>query len=86
MEIDTWDSHFIQVKLRRALGGRDEAVHGDTEVEDPIQNDWNGSAKIALISIERSSTAWQVIASTTGDPDAAVLCENPRACGALTVR
>jgi hypothetical protein len=71
IEVATWDSYFIHVKLHRALGGRDEAAHGDTGVEDPIQNDWNGSAKIALISIERSIVAWQVIASATGDPDAA---------------
>jgi hypothetical protein len=31
--------------------------------EDPVQSDWNGSAKVALISVERSETAWQTIAA-----------------------
>jgi hypothetical protein len=41
--------------------------------EDPVQNDWNGSAKVALISIDRSETAWRVIAGAMGDRSADVL-------------
>jgi hypothetical protein len=63
-------SVFIGGKLARALHGRDsDADAGD----DPIQNDWTGSAKIALIAIERSQSAWQTIAETTGDGGAAAL-------------
>jgi len=35
--------------------GTDDAPMDD----DPVQNDWNGSAKVALISIERSASAWE---------------------------
>lgn len=47
---------FISAKLLRAL---------DTESidETPVDSDENGSAKVALISISRSITAWSVIRS-----------------------
>ena len=63
-------SVFIGGKLARALHGRDSDA--DTR-DDPIQNDWTGSAKIALIAIERSQSAWQTIAEATGDGGAAAL-------------
>lgn len=73
IEIVSWDAHFIHVKLQRALSGRDRFAHDEDFDDDPIQNDWNGSAKIALISIERSSAAWATIAAATTDPAAARL-------------
>ncbi len=76
--VDTmgWDSHLIPVKLRRALRGRDAARTGEGSSDDrPVQNDWNGSAKVALISIERSLAACRRIASATGDEDAAHLAD-----------
>jgi hypothetical protein len=69
MAIVSWDSTFIGGKLARALHGRESSDQDD----DPIQNDWNGSAKIALISLERSESAWQTIAQATGDAAAAEL-------------
>ena len=76
LEVAAWDSSFIHVKLHRALRGRDEAQRGENFGDDhPIQNDWNGSAKVALISIERSLKAWNVIADVTGDPDARHVAE-----------
>ena len=45
--------------------GHDRA-QGEECDDDPIRNDRNGSAKIALISIERSESAWQTIAEATG--------------------
>jgi hypothetical protein len=66
----SWNSTFIGGKLARGQHGREL---GDDPHDDPIQNDWNGSAKIALISIERSESAWLTIAQATGDPAAAEL-------------
>ena len=63
-------SVFIGGKLARALHGRESGADSD---DDPIQNDWNGSAKIALIAIERSQSAWRTIAEATGDVGAAAL-------------
>ena len=70
LAIVLWDSTFIGGKLTRAVHGREL---GNDRGDDPIQNDWNGSAKIALISIERSESAWQIIAQATGDVVAADL-------------
>jgi hypothetical protein len=65
------DGFFIHVKLHRALDGRDRTQHGEEWDENPVQNDWNGSAKVALISIVRAIDAWNTIARFTHDPDAA---------------
>lgn len=80
IDIVSWDVYFIGVKLHRALAGRDrlDDDNGDDEDDfddDPIQNDWNGSAKVALISIERSAAAWRTIAEATGDAKGAHLAE-----------
>jgi hypothetical protein len=76
LEIVEWDSHFIGAKLHRALHGRDRHQTGEDWDDDPIQNDWNGSAKIALISIDRSESAWQTIAQATGNIVAADLASS----------
>lgn len=49
-----WYQLQIDVKIRRALSGDlDDLVE-----EDPVQSDASGSAKVALISIDRSIAAW----------------------------
>ena len=70
LQIASWDCFFIPVKLHRALHGRDSFERGESPDEDPIQNDWNGTAKVALISIVRSIKAWDTLADATRDPDA----------------
>jgi hypothetical protein len=63
LDIVGHDSVFIGAKIHRAVDGRDRFEHDEEPFEDdPVQNDWNGSAKVALISVERSETAWQTIA------------------------
>ena len=63
-----WDSFFIRVPVRRALRGLDRAQSAEEMFrDDPIQNDWNGSAKLALISIERSVFAWRLLSSEMED-------------------
>jgi hypothetical protein len=66
LEIAGHDALLISAKLYRALSGRDRL--SDDEHGHPIQNDWNGSAKVALISLERSEAAWRTIAAATTDP------------------
>jgi hypothetical protein len=78
-EIASWDCHLIAAKLHRALSGRDEAEHDGSRENDPIQNDWNGSAKVALISLDRSIVAWNKIAATTDDADAAAIAQHLQA-------
>jgi hypothetical protein len=55
VEVIRWYQHQIEVKLRRAL------THDDLfdEEEDAIlQNDANGSVKVALLGMDRSIGAW----------------------------
>lgn len=66
------DAFLVTVKLTRAVGGRDAHERGERRGDGPVQNDWNGSAKVALVCLERSREAWLVIAQASGD-DAA--CE-----------
>ena len=60
----------------RALDGRDECPNGQPFWKSAVQSDWNGSAKVALISIERSESAWRVVASAMGDEAASVLADS----------
>jgi hypothetical protein len=77
LEIVAWDAYLIGAKLHRALSGRVRLRDDDDEGDDhPIQNDSNGSAKVALISLERSEAAWQIIALASGDAGASVLAES----------
>jgi hypothetical protein len=57
-----WDLHLIPVKISRALSGYDEHPQGAPFEAEAVQSDWNGSAKVALISIERSERAWRELA------------------------
>jgi hypothetical protein len=67
LTIARYDEFLVTVKLTRAVDGRDAFEHGETIEPDPVQNDWNGSAKLALICLARSTEAWHVIAQASGD-------------------
>jgi hypothetical protein len=55
----TWNASMISAKVHRALHGyaEREMIGG----EDAIQNDWNGSAKVARILIDESRESWRVV-------------------------
>lgn len=59
--IDTigWYSGLIPAKIARALHGA--ANEGQFVDEDPVQNDWNGSAKVARLAIAESTDAWRTL-------------------------
>ena len=78
LQIVRWDRHLIPVKLRRALRGLDEYLGGKASRDDPVQNDWNGTAKLALLCIRRSIEAWDTLAEVLGDPDARAVAEQLR--------
>ena len=73
-EVIRWDLFLIHVKTMRALDGRDEDPKGRFW-RSRVQNDWNGSAKVALISIDRSERAWRSVAAAGGDEGAGALAE-----------
>jgi hypothetical protein len=74
------DVYLITAKIHRALDGRDRSSEDEGMHDHPVQNDWNGSAKVALISIARSAAACDVLAAT-GDTEAAHLGEELRNLG-----
>ena len=58
IEIIQWYMYQIHVKLRRAYHG---VLDFNPEYQEPVQNDYNGSAKVALLGIENSISAWEVL-------------------------
>jgi hypothetical protein len=66
LEVAEWDYMFICVKLNRALDGKDELDRDIGVDDDWSRQDVDGTAKIALISIVRSTEAFEVLASATG--------------------
>jgi hypothetical protein len=81
-----WDEPLIPAKLHRALDGHDEYLQGNGFDDDPVQNDWNGSAKVARISISRSIAAWTTIAEEMGEAEAATIAEELRRLDAEVAR
>jgi hypothetical protein len=76
LEIVGWDAYFIGAKVHRALDGLDRFQHDEEDGDDdPVQNDWNGSAKVALISLERTEVSWRIIGDATGDSEASALAD-----------
>ncbi len=54
-DVIMWFQYFIYVKIMRAVDGKIEGV--PEEIAD-MPKDYDGSAKVALIAIERSKAAW----------------------------
>jgi hypothetical protein len=57
-EVIQWYMFFIPSKVFRAISGKKQ----DNEVwDDPVQSDYNGSAKISLLAIEKSLLSFQYL-------------------------
>lgn len=83
VEVVGWDRWFIAARLRRALRARElDRLEGGLD-EYPIQNDWNGSAKVALISIRRSADAWETIGHCSGEPEPMLIARELQQLAAL---
>jgi len=59
-EVIQWYQYQIAVKTMRALSGRKEELDEDPEIMD-FPKDSDGSAKVALIGIDRSMAAWRMM-------------------------
>jgi hypothetical protein len=59
-EVIQWYQYQIAVKTIRALSGRKEELDGDPELAE-FPKDSDGSAKVALIGIDRSIAAWRLM-------------------------
>jgi len=55
----SWHAGMLGAKVYRALHGL--AERGLFAAEDPVQNDWNGSAKLVRILVAESKSAWDVV-------------------------
>jgi hypothetical protein len=55
LEVVRWYQHFIYVKLMRAVRGE---LEDRDEMLDEFPKDSDGSAKVSLIAIDRSTAAW----------------------------
>jgi hypothetical protein len=60
VEIARHDCLLIFVKLHRAIESAEESEREGWD-DDPVQNDHNGSAKLALTCIDRSEGSWRTI-------------------------
>ena len=63
-EVIRWYQYFISAKIIRAVRGK---VEDDEKEYDEFPRDSDGSAKIALIAIDRSIAAWAVIRHYVAD-------------------
>lgn len=59
-EVVQWYQYQIAVKTMRALSGRKEELEEDPEIME-FPKDSDGSAKVALIGIDRSIAAWRLM-------------------------
>ena len=71
-EVIRWYQFFIAAKVFRAVLGSNDELRGvypddDGGETNPAQTDANGSAKIALIAIERSLGAWRILQGCVPD-------------------
>jgi hypothetical protein len=61
LEVVRWYQHQIYVKLTRAISGLLEGEPEADDEQDRYAKDSDGSAKVALIGIDRSIAAWGII-------------------------
>lgn len=70
VDVIRWYQHFIYVKLSRAIGSRaTEELEIDKELK-AFPKDSEGSAKIALIAMDRSIAAWSELRTALGPDEA----------------
>ena len=71
-EVIQWYQYQIAVKTMRALSGQSEEMDEDPEGAE-FTKDANGSAKVALIGIDRSIAAWRLMQLSLPEPAASIV-------------
>jgi len=71
-DVIQWYQYQIAVKTMRALSGRTEEFDLDTETSDSPK-DSDGSAKVALIGIDRSLAAWRLMQLATPESATSII-------------
>ncbi len=72
LDVILWYSPQILVKLKRA-SGREPGAEDDPLLAEVARNDADGSAKVALIGMDRSLAAWGVLHDQLPDAQDAIL-------------
>jgi hypothetical protein len=70
VEVIRWYQHQIAVKIMRAVG---TTVQGDAGADQLDQSDGNGSAKVALLGMDRSVAAWAELLRQMPDDEDRIL-------------
>lgn len=84
-----WFQHMLYVKGQRALIGKlEQEADPPDEDFDPLQSDWNGTTKLALHIVDRSVTAWNLLAERLPDEATSIapLIAHLEECGAALHR
>jgi len=69
LEVVRWYQNQIYVKLMRAISGLIEEQGEPSEGMEQYARDSDGSAKVALIGIDQSIAAWEIIHTHLPNPD-----------------
>lgn len=72
-EIIHWYQYQIAVKTMRALSSNTEELDSDEDDLDEFPNDSDGSAKVALLGIDRSIAAWRLMQLSVPDRAASIV-------------
>jgi len=73
IDVIHWYLHFIHVKLARAIGSQAEDELEDDPDLKPSLNDGDGSAKVAMIAMDRSLSAWSALRPRFPEEEGAIL-------------
>ena len=71
-EVIQWYQYQIAVKTMRALSGRKEELDDDSELAH-LPKDSDGSAKVALIGIDRSVAAWRLMQLSSPEREVSIV-------------
>src|SRR5438445_379587 len=77
-----WHVSMISAKTSRALHGRARQTGDDLEW-DEVQNDWNGSAKVARVAIAESIVAWLTLIDEGQAPAGSPIRDMPALLGRI---
>ena len=71
LDVVRWYQHQIYVKLKRALRGSMDEI--EMELGEEFPKDSDGSAKVALLGMDRSIAAWGILREHVGDAEDKIL-------------
>ena len=83
LEAIQWHLYAIPVKVRRALGSLHDPIFENED--DPVQTDYNGTAKLVRLMMAESRRAWEALLQSAGRRYPGRIAEMAERLGALDV-